>query len=50
MRLREQNKADLALAAVTVTVMAVTAAYEGVRWVHRVTASHLRRPGRRVTV
>ena len=33
MRLRDQNKADLALTALTLTVVVATAGYEGVRWV-----------------
>ena len=35
MRLRDQNKADLALTTLTLTVVTVTAGYEGVRWARK---------------
>ncbi|WP_255424977.1 hypothetical protein [Nostocoides sp. HKS02] len=35
MRLREQNKADLALTALTLSVATATAGYEAYRWARR---------------
>ena len=42
-RLREQNKADLALAALTLTVTAAVTGYEAVRWVRQRVRAHSHR-------
>lgn len=39
MGLREQNKADLALAALTLTVTAAVAGFEAVRWARNAVAT-----------
>jgi hypothetical protein len=44
MGLREQNKADLALAALTLTVTAAVAGYEAVRWARQRRRTHRRQP------